>query len=138
MVARLVARLKDLIDLRQDRRVLEQHIVEGTSVKEALAFRYTAEARHIRHHDHDLALLSAVGAVLAILLASAIWIATGWVDGYSAPMMAAVGCSFFAIQDDPAPQIIDLANAAIIGAIGAAIYLFVVLPLATSFEMLAL
>jgi uncharacterized membrane protein YccC len=53
-------------------------------------------------------------------------------------MMAAVGCSFFAAQDDPAPQIVDFANSAIIGAIVAGVYLFAVLPLATNFEMLAL
>ena len=53
-------------------------------------------------------------------------------------MLAAVGTSFFAVQDDPAPQIVDLANAGIIGAIGAGVYLFAILPMATSFEMLAL
>jgi len=53
-------------------------------------------------------------------------------------MMAAVACCFFAVQDDPAPQMIRFANSAIVGAIGAGVYLFAVLPLATSFEMLAL
>ena len=107
-------------------------------VRETLAFRYTAQARRIRHHDHGMALLSAVAAFLSIVLASAIWIATAWPDGMSAPMLAAVGASFFAVQDDPAPQIVDLANAGLIGAIGAGVYLFAILPMATSFEMLAL
>ena len=138
MVASLAAHLKDFIDLRQDAGTLQRHIVDGTPVKEALAFRYSARARSIRHRDHGIALLSAISAFLAILLASAIWIATGWSDGSSAPMLAAVGCSLFAAQDDPAPRIIDLANSAIIGAVGAAAYLFAVLPAATSFEMLAL
>ena len=133
-----MARLEDFIDLRQDARGLQKHIVDGTPVREALAFRYTAAARRIRHHDHGMALLSALAAFLSILLASAIWIATAWPDGMSAPMLAAVGASFFAAQDDPAPQIVDLANAGIIGAIGAGVYLFAILPVATSFEMLAL
>ena len=85
-----------------------------------------------------MALLSALAAFLSIVLASAIWIATAWPDGMSAPMLAAVGASFFAVQDDPAPQIVDLANAGLIGAIGAGVYLFAILPMATSFEMLAL
>jgi uncharacterized membrane protein YccC len=138
VVASLVARLEDFIDLRQDARGLQRHIVDGTPVRETLAFRYTAEARRIRHHDHGMALLSALAAVLSIVLASAIWIATAWPDGMSAPMLAAVGASFFAVQDDPAPQIVDLANAGLIGAIGAGVYLFAILPMATSFEMLAL
>jgi uncharacterized membrane protein YccC len=138
VVASLVARLEDFIDLRQDARGLQRHVVDGTPVRETLAFRYTVAARRIRHHDHGMALLSALTAFLSIVLASAIWIATAWPDGMSAPMLAAVGTSFFAVQDDPAPQIVDLANAGIIGAIGAGVYLFAILPMATSFEMLAL
>ncbi|KAB1069960.1 FUSC family protein [Methylobacterium planeticum] len=136
--ASLLARLLDFIDLRQDARLLQRHIVDGTPVTEALAFRYTAEARTIRHRDHGMALLSGVGVFLSVCLASAIWIATGWPDGAGAPMMAAVGCCFFAAQDDPAPSIVGFANSAIVGALGAGTYLFAVLPLATSFEMLAL
>ena len=136
--ASLLARLRDFIDLRQDARLLQRHIAEGTPVTEPLAFRYTAAARTIRHRDHGMALLSAVGAFLSIVLTCAIWIATGWPDGAGAPMMAAVGCSFFAAQDDPAPFIVGFANSAIVGALGAGAYLFAVLPLATTFEMLAL
>jgi uncharacterized membrane protein YccC len=138
VVASLTARLEDFIDLRQDARGLQRHIVAATPVRETLAFRYTAAARRIRHHDHGMALLSALAAFIAIVLASAIWIATAWPEGSAAPMLAAVGASFFAAQDDPAPQIVHLANAGLIGAIGAGIYLFAVLPVATSFEMLAL
>jgi uncharacterized membrane protein YccC len=138
VVASLAARLEDFIDLRQDARGLQRHIVDGTPVRETLAFRYTAQARRIRHHDHGIALLSALAAFIAVVLASAIWIATAWPEGSAAPMLAAVGASFFAAQDDPAPQIVHLANAGLIGAIGAGIYLFAILPVATSFEMLAL
>jgi uncharacterized membrane protein YccC len=138
VVASLAARLGDFIDLRQDARGLQRHIVEGTRARETLAFRYTAQARRIRHHDHTIALLSALAAFIAVVLASAIWIATAWPEGSAAPMLAAVGASFFAAQDDPAPQIVQLANAGLIGAIGAGIYLFGILPVATSFEMLAL
>ncbi|GJD55375.1 FUSC family protein [Methylobacterium dankookense] len=136
--ASLRARLRDFIDLRQDTRLLQRHIADGRPVSGALAFRYTAAARTIRHRDHGMALLSAIGVVLAIGLTGTIWIATGWPDGAGAPMMAAVGCCFFAAQDDPAPHILGFANSAIVGALVAGFYLFAVLPLATSFEMLAL
>ena len=138
VLASLLARLRDFIDLRQDARLLQRHVVDGSPVIEDLAFRYTAQARTIRHRDHGMALLSAVGVFLAIVLTCAIWIATGWPDGSAAPMMAAVGCCFFAAQDDPAPFIVSFANSAIVGAVGAGAYLFAILPLATSFEMLAL
>jgi len=138
VLASLVARLRDFIDLRQDARLLQRHIVDGTPVRKELAFRYTAAARTIRHRDHGMALLSAVGVFLVVLLTCSIWIATGWPDGSGAPMMASVGCCFFAAQDDPAPSILGFANSAVLGAVVAAIYLFAVLPQATSFEMLAL
>ena len=53
-------------------------------------------------------------------------------------MMASVGCCFFAAQDDPAPAILGFANSAIVGALASGVYLFAILPQATSFEMLAL
>jgi uncharacterized membrane protein YccC len=53
-------------------------------------------------------------------------------------MMAAIVCSFFATFDDPAPYIVGFGYSALFGAIGAAIYLFGILPLATNFEMLTL
>ncbi|MBO1021861.1 FUSC family protein [Methylobacterium sp. SD274] len=138
VLASLLARLRDFIDLRQDARILQRHIADGTPVTENLTFRYTAAARTIRHRDHGMALLSAVGVFLTIMITCAIWIATGWPHGSAAPMMAAVGCSFFAAQDDPAPFIVSFANSAILGALGAGTYLFAVLPLATTFEMLVL
>ena len=81
VVASLMARLADFIDLRQDARLLQRHIADGTPVTEELTFRYTAAARTIRHRDHGMALLSAVGVFLSILVTCAIWIATGWPDG---------------------------------------------------------
>ena len=50
----VVARLRDFIDLRQDVRLLQRHVVDGTPVREDLAFRYTAAARTIRHRDHGI------------------------------------------------------------------------------------
>jgi uncharacterized membrane protein YccC len=138
VVASLVTRLRDFIDLRQDARLLQRHILEGSPVTETLAFRYTAQARTIRHRDHGMALLSAVAVFLVVLLTCAIWIGTGWPDGAGAPMMASVGCCFFAAQDDPAPSILGFANSAVVGAVASGIYLFGILPGATSFEMLAL
>ncbi len=138
VLASLAARLGDLIDLRQDIRVLRRHLVEGRPLRGPLSFRYTAKARRIRHRDHGMALLSAASVFLVILVTCGIWIATGWPDGAGAPMMAAVGCCFFAAQDDPAPSILGFANSAILGAVGSGLYLFAILPQATSFEMLAL
>jgi uncharacterized membrane protein YccC len=138
VLSNLLARLRDFIDLRQDVRVLQRHLRNGAPPPDPFAFRYTAEARTIRHRDHGMALLSAVGAFLAVAVNCVFWIATGWPDGASAPLMAAIVCSFFANFDDPAPYIVGFGYSAILGAIAAAAYLFAILPLATNFEMLTL
>ena len=98
----------------------------------------TSTARAVRHHDPLMALLSAMAAFIAILSASAFWIASSWPDGYAAPMLAAAGCSLFAAQDDPAVQITGLAKAGMIGSVACAIYLFAILPKATVFEMVVI
>jgi uncharacterized membrane protein YccC len=138
LLASLAARLRDVIDLRQDLRALRGHLAAGTAPRAPLAFAYTARVRSIRHRDHGLAAFSAFGVFVGLLVCCAIWIATGWPDGSAAPMMGAVACCLFAAQDDPAPQILGFTNSAIVGALGAGVYLFAVLPLASSFEMLAL
>ncbi|APT31316.1 P-hydroxybenzoic acid efflux pump subunit AaeB [Methylobacterium phyllosphaerae] len=138
LLASLAARLRDVIDLRQDLRALRGHLAAGTPPRAPLAFAYTARVRSIRHRDHGLAAFSAFGVFVGLLVCCAIWIATGWPDGSAAPMMGAVACCLFAAQDDPAPQILSFTNSALVGALGAGFYLFAVLPLATSFEMLAL
>lgn len=137
VLATLLSRLRDFIDLRQDVRNLQKYLRDGVPPSEQYAFRYTAKAMSIRHRDHGMALLSAIGTVASILVSAAIWIATGWPDGSAAPMMAAVACCLFATFDDPAPYIVTFANSAIVGLIGAA-FLLMLLPLATSFEMMAL
>ncbi|WP_298966787.1 FUSC family protein [uncultured Methylobacterium sp.] len=138
VLAGLLGRLRDFIDLSHDIRVLRAHLTAGAPLSGPLRFRYTAKSRRIRHADHGMALLSSFGAVVVILLTCAIWISTGWTDGSAAPMMAAVTCCLFAALDDPAPQILGFANSALIGAAVSGLYLFAILPQATTFEMVAL
>ena len=134
----LLVRMKDFIDLRQDARMLEAHVIEGHGAQQPLMFRYTAAARAIRHQDRGIALLSAFAAFVAVLISGAFWIASGWPDGSAAPMLAAVGCSFFAALDDPAPGIKKLLNAGLIAIALDCFYLFVVLPRVTTIDMLIL
>jgi uncharacterized membrane protein YccC len=137
VTATLMIRLGDYLDLRQDTLMLRAYIGKGEPMTQPYAFQYTSRARTVRHEDPLMALLSAMAAFIAILAASAFWIASSWPDGYAAPMLAAAGCSLFAAQDDPALQITGLAKAGMIGAVACAIYLFAILPRATTFEMVA-
>lgn len=137
MTASLLIRLRELVDLSHDCRALQRAIAAGDATSGVeLAFRPEAGATLVRHRDHGMALWSAAGAMLAILICCSFWIASGWADGASAPMMAAVACSFFAAQDDPAPGIRGLIWWSIVSMVVVALYLFAVLPRISNVEML--
>jgi uncharacterized membrane protein YccC len=69
---------------------------------------------------------------------SAFWILTGWPDGATAAMMAAVGASLFAGLDDPAPAILRFMMGVVGAVVVAGAYLFVVLPALDGFVLLIL
>jgi len=137
MTASLLMRMRELVDISGDCRVLNQAIAEGGRPDGAkLHFHPEAGAAPQRHVDHGMALWSAGGAILAILLCCAFWILTGWVDGASAPMMAAVGCSFFAQMDDPSVGLRNFAKWTLVSMIIVAVYLFAILPGISNIEVL--
>jgi uncharacterized membrane protein YccC len=135
----LAARLHRLIDLTVETRALRQHIDAGVHG------RLPPEARHIPgvppsalHQDRGLALLSAFAAAAAVLSCCAFWILTGWPAGASAPMMAAVLCSFFSTQDNPVPFIRTFLEYTIYSIPASALYLLALLPAAHNFETFVL
>jgi uncharacterized membrane protein YccC len=133
----LLSRLRELVDLSRDCRALTEAIVEGRDVSTLdLAFHSEAGAAPTRHRDRALALWSASGAALAILICCAFWIGTGWPDGASAPMMAAVACSFFAAQDEPARFIRSFGLWSLVAIVVVAIYLFALVPAISHLEVL--
>jgi uncharacterized membrane protein YccC len=139
MTASLLLRLRDLVDISADCRVLNQAIAEGGRPPGAkLAFQPDGGAAPVRDTDKGMALWSAVGVFITILVCCAFWIVTGWADGATAPTMAAVGCSFFANQDDPAVGLRGFAKWTLVALIIIGIYLFGILPAISNPEMLVL
>jgi uncharacterized membrane protein YccC len=137
MTANLLIRLRELIDISDDCRALSAAIAADQDTSQVtLAFHTEQGVGPARHRDHTLALWSAAGVIVAILVCCAFWIATGWVDGASAPMMAAVACSFFAAQDDPAPSIQSFALWSLVAIVIDAVYLFGIMPAISDIEVL--
>jgi len=133
----LLSRLRELVDLSRDCRVLTEAIAESRNVSTIdLAFHSEAGAAPVRHRDRGLALWSAAGAVVAILICCAFWIGTGWPDGASAPMMAAVACSFFAAQDEPARFIRSFGRWSLVAIVVVVVYLFAVVFAISYLEVL--
>ncbi|QOG19282.1 MULTISPECIES: FUSC family protein [Bradyrhizobium] len=133
----LLLRLRELVDLSLDCRALTGAIADGRNVSTLdLAFHSEAGAAPVRHRDRGLALWSAAGAATAILICCAFWIGTGWPDGASAPMMAAVACSFFAAQDEPARFIRSFGLWSLVAIVVVAIYLFALVSAISHLEVL--
>ncbi|WFU21957.1 FUSC family protein [Bradyrhizobium sp. CB1717] len=133
----LLLRLRELVDLSRDCRELTEAIADNRNVSTLdLAFHSEAGAAPVRHRDRGLALWSAAGAAIAILICCAFWIGTGWPDGASAPMMAAVACSFFAAQDEPARFIRSFGLWSLVAIVVVAVYLFALVPAISHVEVL--
>ncbi|MBR1222264.1 FUSC family protein [Bradyrhizobium sp. U87765 SZCCT0131] len=137
VTASLLLRMRELVDISQDCRTLQRAIAVGEPVAaDALLFHPEGGAAPVRHRDVAMAVWSGGGAALAILACCAFWIGTGWQDGASAPMMAAVGCSFFAAQDDPSVGIRSFGLWSIAAMVVVALYLFAILPGISNVELL--
>lgn len=137
IITSLLSRLRDLVDLSFDCRALTKAIGKNRSVSSLdLAFRSEAGAAPVRHRDRGLALWSAAGAAIAILICCTFWIGTGWPDGATAPMITAIACSFFAAQDEPARFIRSFGLCSLFAIVVVAIYLFAVVPAISHIEVL--
>ena len=136
LITSLLIRIRELVDLLQDCRTLGPAIAEGDEVSRVrLQFNPEAGAAVARHRDHALALWSAAGAAISVLLCCAFWIATAWPDGAFAPMMAAVASSIFASQDDPGVSIKRFGLWSVVAIVVVAIYQFALLPRISDVEM---
>lgn len=133
-----IYRLGEWIDLWQDCRSL-QHAIQCESQDSWRAvYRHWRLGRLTAFLDRGLMLYSAASTVMAIIVASVLWILLGWTDGGAAVILAAVACSFFASMDDPAPQIYRFFFWTAMSVLFASLYLFFVLPNLHDFPMLVL
>ena len=136
-VAGLVVRLRNLVDVMQDCRLLCEAIAGNPNPDSIrLAFTPDAPTAAVMHRDHGPALLTAASVALSVLACSGFAIATGWVDGVSAPLFAAVLGSLLAGVDDPLPTFRNLYGLLLVVIAVSGIYLFAVLPRVTTLEVL--
>ena len=134
----VLERLRELVDWRQDCLALYLHVIAGGGRRKMPRSAMDVAGEMTLHRDHGVAALRGAAVVLVIFITCAYWIGTGWADGAQAVMLAAVACCFTALQDDPVPSIWGLLVPVTISALCAAIGQFVILPLATSPEMLVI
>ena len=138
LLASLLARFREFVDVMEDCRELRRHIASETTRAPARRIIARANTGAALHRDHGMAMLSALAAMLSIAVCCIIWIATAWTEGALAAQLAAVVCCFFATQDDPVPAIISFVYAAVAAIVIDLVYLFAVLPRIDGFPMLVL
>lgn len=137
MAAALAIRLRNLVDVVRDCRLLREAIADGRDPDTlTLAFAADALGPVVQHQDHALALWGAAATALSVLACCTFWIATGWADGASAALFAALVGSFFAAIDDPLPAFRNFCGVILLVIAITGIYTFGILPGITTFEVL--
>ncbi|MCU1724463.1 FUSC family protein [Pseudomonas sp. 5P_5.1_Bac1] len=138
LLSNALYRLGEWIDLWQDCCSLKHAIAREDLSPWRAVYRHWRLGRLTPFLDRGLMLYSVFSTFTAILAATALWVLTGWADGASAVILAAVACSFFAAMDDPAPQIYRFFFWTTLSVVFASLYLFLVLPNLHDFPMLVL
>ncbi len=130
-------RLGQVIDVWQDCRSLRA-LIAHESGNWLPRYRHWRLGGTERFFDRGMMLISCLVPVSAIVVASALWIASGWHDGAGAVSLAAVACSFFAALDEPAPMVFRFFLSTCASVVFAGLYLFLVLPHVHDFELLVI
>ena len=138
LMSNALYRLGEWIDLWQDCCSLKHAIAREDLSPWRAVYRHWRLSRLTPFFDRGLMLYSVFSTFSAIVVAITLWILTGWADGASAVILAAVACSFFAAMDDPAPQIYRFFFWTTLSVVFASLYLFLVLPNLHDFPMLVL
>jgi uncharacterized membrane protein YccC len=137
MAASLVIQLRNLIDIMQDCHALRLAIAGDRDPEQlTLAFTLDASGHIAAHRDRGVALWSAGAATLSMLACFAFWISSGWTDGTTAALFAAILGTLMAGTDEPLPAFRNLYKAVVVVVALNGIYIFGILPRVTAIEML--
>jgi uncharacterized membrane protein YccC len=133
----LIDRVSLIVRTLEEIRQLQNAIQTGSRrLPPALAAQVRARRATPLHRDAYLGLLSAFAAFVAVVACCAAWIGLGWIEGTVAAMNAAVFCSFFASQDDPAPAIETFLWFTLLSIPVVAVYQFAILPSIDGYTLL--
>jgi uncharacterized membrane protein YccC len=137
MAVGLVIQLRNLVDIMQDCHALRLAIADGRDPEQvAFAFTLDASGYAVAHRDRGVALWSAAATTLSMLACLAFWIGTGWTDGATAALFAAILGTLLAGTDEPLPTFRKLYKLVVVVVGLNGIYMFGILPRVTTIEML--
>ena len=90
------------------------------------------------HRDYGVAVRGSISAFIIILLASGIWVFSGWKTGYMMAQLAVICACILTALDNPVPALKIFVRGSIYATIFVFIYAFGVFPYVTSFWQLVL
>jgi uncharacterized membrane protein YccC len=134
----LLARLATLIAAHRDCRDLRTQMASNSSrpITARIGLLLESASDRVLHRDHRSALRGAFSAALTIIVSCALWIGSGWKDGYAAVMMAGVFLSLFAAIDNPVVPLKAFLTGTLVSTVIGAIYGYAILPRLDGFPML--
>lgn len=137
LVRNLCLRLAEIVKVWEDCLLLRDAIASGREdVPRRLRLAGASRGWPLPRFDAGLAWTSGLAAFLGILLASALWLGTGWREGGAAAQLVAVFCCIFAAFDNPLPFLKLHTGCVAAAAVLAAVYLFAILPMVDGFAAL--
>ncbi|NKN34275.1 FUSC family protein [Marichromatium bheemlicum] len=134
----LLTRAIELVRAQADAHALHAYLQDPEGPPPRLFGADRASEHRPLHRDLGLAALSGAAAFGAVLLCCVVWIWSGWQEGESAAITAAITCCLFAAMDDPVPAIRKFGLYLVAAMVLGALYLFVLMPAISGFPMLVL
>ena len=129
LAASFCQRLSEFIEAYANSVELARHMADPNAARAPhLDHILRRQQRRFLHQHHPMALLSAAGAVAAVIGYCSVWILTGWPEGAATAAFAAMISCSFSSQDDPAPAIVKYLGFTIAALPLSAFYLFGLLP----------
>ncbi|MBK1697982.1 FUSC family protein [Rhodovibrio salinarum] len=138
LVVRLAKRLRDLVEVWRDCRLLRMDMAQGSTHALSQALSVGDRRPANLHSDYGMALLSACAVVVAILLSCSLWIATDWSYGSYAVQIASILCCVLATLDDARPALQKVMLYVAAAACITFVYEFAILPWIHGFVPLVL
>ncbi|AVJ33491.1 fusaric acid transporter [Stenotrophomonas sp. MYb57] len=140
MRADLCARQAELDAAHHDCRLLEEqlHAARPDWRRHVPAHLARKANGHVLHRDHRIALRSALGAFVGIVLACALWIITAWSDGATAVSIIGTACVLFGTTEAPAGHVMRYLIGSTIGVGIGLFYALVIFPGLSDFVGLAM
>lgn len=138
--AALCTRQAELDAAHHDCRLLEQQLHSARpDWRRRVPVHLASKANgHVLHRDHRIALRSALGAFVGIVLSCALWIVTGWSDGATAVSIIGTACVLFGTTEAPAGHLMRYLIGSTIGVVIGLFYALMIFPGLSDFVGLAM